>query len=181
MSASTFCCTHPQQRTDSPEPPARPLASIDGLFAATLLPEDHPHALKMLDRKPETDPGIVKSPGIASKMKMQFRRRSMKNLGKEKEYDQDAQQITSQEVLHEIAEGPPDGEMHHEAVQQHRFGSVLALGSSRSPTSDGGTHQVRTSVLSSLGYLRPFIEKSVFFDPHVVHMNQTDKNADLLI
>jgi hypothetical protein len=171
MSASTFCCTHPQQRTDSPEPPARPLASIDGLFAATLLPEDHPHALKMLDRKPETDPRTVKSPGIASKIKMQFRRRSMKSLGKEKEYDQDAQQITSQEVLHEISESHPSSEQHDEPVQQPRFGSVLDLGSSRSPTSDGGTPQVRTSVLSSLGYLRPLIEKSVSYDPHLVHMN----------
>ena len=181
MSATNFCCTHPQQRIDSPEPPARPLAAIDGIFAAAVLPPDHPHALKMLDRKPETDPDIVKSPGIASKIKMQFRRRSMKNLGKEKEYDQDAKQITSQEVLHEIPESPPNDEVHNETVQQHRFGSVLDLKPSRSPTNDAGTPQLRTSVLSSLGYLRPLIEKSVFKVPHLVHMDLTDRIADLLI
>lgn len=158
MSASHFCCTHPQQRIDSPEPPSRPLANIDEIFAAAALPEDHPHALRLPDRKPGTDPGIVKSPGIASKIKMQFRRRSVKNLSKEKEYDGDAQRITSQEVLHEVS---PKHEDDNGSMQQHCFGSVMDLRPTASPTSDAGTPQVRTSVLSSLGYLRPLIEKSV--------------------
>ena len=89
----------------------------------------------MPDKKPETDPDIVKIPGIAIKIKMQFRRRSRQGLAKEKEYDQDAQRVTSNEVLHEISE---TGEMHHDAVEQHRFGSVLDLRPSQSPTSDGG-------------------------------------------
>lgn len=159
MSGSHFCCTHPQQRTDSPEPPARPLANIDGIFAAAALPDDHPHALRFPDRKPGTDPDIVKSPGIGSKIKMQFRRRSMRSLRKEKTYDSDAHPITSQEVLHEVSTPAPDEQGDDGHVQQHRFGSVQDVRSTTSPTSDAGTPQVRTSVLSSLGYLKPLIEQ----------------------
>ena len=161
MSAANFCCTHPQQRIDSPEPPARPLVAIDGIFAAAALPEDHPDALNLPHRKPETDSSIVRSPGIASKIKMQFRRKSMKSLSKEKEYDEDAHRITSQEVLHEVS---ADGEVgvQSERAQKHRFGSATDLGPNLSPRSDAGTPQIRTSILGSLEYLRPLIQRSVY-------------------
>lgn len=135
--------------------------NIDGIFAAAALPDDHPHAIKFPDRKPGTDPDIVRSPGIASKIKMQFRRRSMKSLSKEKDYDEDAQRIGSKEVLHEAAETPMDIKLDEEQPQQRRFGSVVDVRSTTSLSSDAGTPQVPTSVLNSLGYLRPLIEKSV--------------------
>ena len=165
MAAANFCCTHPQQRTDSPEPPARPLASIDGIFAAAALPEDHPDALNLPHRKPETDSSIVRSPGIASKIKMQFRRKSMKSLSKEKEYDEDAHRITSQEVLHEVS-ADDEGALPIEDTQQHRFGSVMDLTPNISPTSDAVTPQIRTSILGSLEYLRPLIQRLVCYFTH---------------
>lgn len=158
--ANKFCCTHPQERIDSPEPPPRPLANIDGIFAAAALPDDHPHAMRMQDRKPGTDPDIVKSPGIASKIRMQFRKRSVKSLSKEKEYDIDAQRMESKDVLHEVLDEPSDDQDSEPPVQEQRFGSTTDVRSTASPVlSDAGTPNVRTSVLNSLGYLRPLIEK----------------------
>lgn len=99
MSGPNLCCTLPQQRIDSPEPPARPLGPIDAIFAAAALPEDHPHAFKVPERKVDVDGGIVQSPNITSKIKMQFHRTSSKNLKEDREYDHDARQMTLQEVL----------------------------------------------------------------------------------
>ena len=158
MSASNFCCTHPQQRTDSPEPPPRPLASIDGIFAAAALPEDHPHAMKFLERsKPELDPSIVRSPNIASKIKLQFGRKSMKNLSKEKEYDEDAHRLTSQAVLCDVEETAERTTEEEDVAKHARFGSVLDLGKIKPPV---GT-EVRPSVFRSLEYLKPLLHQSV--------------------
>ena len=173
MSASNFCCTHPQQRIDTPEPPARPLANIDGIFAAAALPDDHPHALKLPDRKPGMDPGIVKSPGIANKIKMQFRRRSLKSLSKEREYDADATRITSRDVLQEIPDEGAGDQLSKEAVLEHRIGDVNTVSSTRSPISDDGTPNVRTSVLNALGYLRPLIKKLVLCSLPGTRLNVT--------
>ena len=161
MSASNFCCTHPQTRIDSPEPPSRPLATIDGIFAAAALPEDHPHALKFPEplRKPELDAsiaGIVRSPNIASKIKLQFRRNSVKSLRKEREYDPDAHQLSSVEVLNDVGEAANKKESQGNSVDCSRFGSVLDLCQTASPKPD-----VRTSVMRSLGYLAPMLRESV--------------------
>lgn len=164
MSASAICCTHEQLRIDSPEPPARPLAAIDGIFAAVVLPEDHPHALKFPERKPETDPAIVQSPSITSKIKLQFQRKSVKNLKKKKEYDEDARQMTLQEVLNEMEtrSGLDDSEC--EKGHQHQTGSALSLDKSRLSTPRAVSPDVRKSVLNSLGYLQPLLQKYVSSD-----------------
>ncbi|KAK0783882.1 hypothetical protein LTR75_014010 [Friedmanniomyces endolithicus] len=60
--AHNFCCAHPQQRIDTPEPPSRPPLKIDGLLAAAALPEGHPHALKFPDKKPGLDSSISGAP-----------------------------------------------------------------------------------------------------------------------
>lgn len=160
-----LCCTHPQQRIDSPEPPPRPLASIDGIFAAAALPEDHPHALQfkdLKDKKPELDPSIVRSPGFTDKLRMQWRKRSVKSLSKEKDYDDDAKAITSEEVLVELQDGlgrecrcssEDDG-----AVQQGSEGEVADVEPSRSASGTGSKAEIRSSVLGSAEYLMPFIE-----------------------
>ena len=160
MSASNFCCTHPQQRVDSPEPPARHLASLDGIFAAAALPEDHPHALKFADKKPELDPSIVRSPNFTSKIKLQFRRKSMKSLGKEKDYDEDAHRITSREVLEDVEKVPSEDGDGRDAVNGRRFGSTDDLNIDVPGTGDTATPQFRTSLLRSLEYLKPLLQKS---------------------
>ena len=120
-SSNNLCCMHPMTRTDSPEPPPRPLASLDGIFAAAALPEDHPHALRF-DKKAELDASIVRSPNIAEKIRAKLRRKSMGglseegekgegdkddkvgSLGRETVYDGDARRITSGEVAEINAE-----------------------------------------------------------------------------
>jgi hypothetical protein len=173
MSASNFCCTHPQQRIDTPEPPARPLANIDGIFAAATLPEDHPHALKLPDRKPGMDPDIVKSPGIANKIKMQFRRRSVKSLSKEREYDVDATRIASEDVVQGVPDARSDDPVRKEVILEPRFGSVNDVRPAKSPTSETGTPNVRTSVLDALGYLKPLIKKLVPCLSPLIYLNVT--------
>ena len=168
MSASNFCCTHPQQRTDSPEPPPRPLASIDGIFAAAALPEDHPHALKFPEKKPELDASIFRSLNVANKIRLQFCKRSMKSLSKEDDYDDDAHRVTSQKVLEDVAEASPKDE--HNAPmtpvtnQHHRFGSVRGSDKDKIKSSPAHLAQsdVRTSVLKTGAYLQPFLLKYVF-------------------
>ena len=165
MSASNFCCTHLQQRIDSPEPAPRPLASIDGIFAAAALPEDHPHAPKFPERKPELDTSILRSPNIACKIKLQFRRRSVKNLKKERDYDDEAHEMTSQEILHIVEETPEQTEDANDGTDHHRFGSVLASkedGPAKATLNQATSQsEVRASVLRSLGYLKPLLEKLV--------------------
>lgn len=157
MAASTFCCTQPQQRIDSPEPPSRPIATVDGIFAAAALPEDHPHALKFPDRKPEVDASIVRSPNIANRIRLQFRKRSMKSLSHEDDYDKDARQMSSQEVIHEAEE---TSEHHGEqAAQLQGSGSAVCSTRPQSPEDFVAKPQVRTSVFQSLGYLKPLLQK----------------------
>lgn len=161
MSASNICCTHQPLRVDSPEPPPRPLATIDGIFAAAVLPEDHPHALKFPERKPETDSAIVQSPSITSKIKLQFSRKSVKNLKKGKEYDGDAHQMTLKEVLDDIENTPNSHGQEDEVDHHHRFGSVYELNNPELADSETISPDVRTSVLKSLGYLQPLLQKYV--------------------
>ena len=84
----------------------------------------------------------------------------MKSLSKEKEYDEDAHQMTSQEVLPDIEE-PPEQHVDQETTAQPcRFGSVLELNRARSPYDDAPPKpEVRTSVLRSFEYLRPLLQK----------------------
>lgn len=163
-----LCCIHPQQRIDSPEPPPRPLASIDGIFAAAALPEDHPHALQfkaLKDKKPELDPAIVRSPGLADKLKMQFRKKSAKSLSKEKEYDDDAKAITSREVLVEVQAGLGSDRSCSGAsevkVQPPAHAATMGVGSdqTRCVSESGSKAEVVSSVLGSAEYLRPIIEQ----------------------
>lgn len=159
MSSSNMCCTHQQLRIDSPEPPPRPLAAMDGMFAATVLAEDHPHALKFPERKPETDSTIVQSPSITSKIKLQFSRKSVKNLKKGEEYDDDARQMTLQEVLDDIGPSPDPQNPEDEIVEHHRFESALELENPELPLPEALSPDIRTSVLRSLSYLQPLLQK----------------------
>lgn len=160
-----LCCMHPQQRVDSPEPPPRPLASIDGIFAAAALPEDHPHALQFKDlkeKKPELDPSIVRSPGFADKLKMQWRKKSVKSLSKEKEYDDDAKAITSREVLVELHAASDDG---GSSCSEERGrltqgdAAFLDVNQSMRASESGSKAEIRSSLLGSAEYLRPLIEQ----------------------
>ena len=105
MSATTLCCTQ-LPRIDSPEPPARPIAAIDEIFAAAALPEDHPHAFRFPDRKAAAvDANIIRSPKITDKLRMKLNRKSIKSLHKaltQVDYDDDAQAMTSTEVFHHL-------------------------------------------------------------------------------
>lgn len=161
MSASNFCCTHPQQRIDSPELPARQLAAIDSIFAAAALPEDHPHALKFPARKSELHPSIMRSPNMATKIKLQFWRKSMKSLGREKDYDEDAHRMSSQEVLNDLEEVPSEDEVEWGGSQRHRFGSTLDLGEDEPQIRNPAGPYARSSFLRSLEYLRPLIQRFV--------------------
>ncbi|KAK0300608.1 hypothetical protein LTR54_002036 [Friedmanniomyces endolithicus] len=158
--AHNFCCAHPQQRIDSPEPPSRPPLKIDGLLAAAALPEGHPHALKFPDKKPELDSSIIRSPNIADKLKWQFRRKSTKALRSDEEYDLDAQPLTSTEVVNYVgytAREPPALEM-EPAMVQHTQPSVRMLSSPASPDDWERRSEVRDSVFKSLAWLRPMLE-----------------------
>ncbi|KAK5702349.1 hypothetical protein LTR17_022382 [Elasticomyces elasticus] len=159
--AHNFCCAHPQQRIDSPEPPSRPPLKIDGLLAAAVLPEGHPHALSIPDKKPELDSSIIRSPHITDKLKWQFRRKSTKLLSSDEQYDSDAQPMGSMEVVNnmaeEIAEEPtPETTLLH---HQQKSLSVRALSSPASLDSYEPRNKVRDSVLQSLGWLRPMLER----------------------
>lgn len=165
-----LCCTHPEQRIDTPEPPSRPLASIDGIFAAAALPEDHPHALSFSHKKPQLDDSIVRSPGWGDKLRMQGlwgRKKSVKRLRKEGEYDGDARVITSRDVSGEVRDylGEVVGSEGTErsCSQDNEYKGDRAeptdlerLGSSSQNESRA---DVRTSVLGSAEYLRAVIEQ----------------------
>ncbi|KAK4901596.1 hypothetical protein LTR27_001368 [Elasticomyces elasticus] len=159
--AHNFCCAHPQQRIDSPEPPSRPPLKIDGLLAAAVLPEGHPHALSIPDKKPELDSSIIRSPHITDKLKWQFRRKSTKLLRSDDQYDSDAQPMGSMEVVNHMEEGvaeeptPETTLLHH----QQKSLSVRALSSPASLDSYEPRNKVRDSVLQSLGWLRPLLER----------------------
>ncbi|KAK5701841.1 hypothetical protein LTR97_004659 [Elasticomyces elasticus] len=159
--AHNFCCAHPQQRIDSPEPPSRPPLKIDGLLAAAVLPEGHPHALSIPDKKPELDSSIIRSPHITDKLRWQFRRKSTKLLRSDEQYDSDAQPLSSMEVVNNIgeetAEEPtPETSLLHD---QQKSLSVRALSSPASLDSYELRNKVRDSVLQSLGWLRPMLER----------------------
>lgn len=164
-SKKQFCCTHPQQRIDSPEPPPRLLASMDDIFAAAALPEDHPHALQFKDlkeKKPELDASIVRSPGFADKLKMQWRKKSVRSLSKDKEYDEDAKAITSQEVLVELDTVPTSERSCSDGIRRQgelEYAASLDLEQARYASACESKAEIRSSVLGSAEYLRPFLEK----------------------
>ena len=162
-------------RTDSPEPPPRPLASLDGIFAAAALPEDHPHALRF-DKKAELDASIIRSPNIAEKIRANLRRKSVGGLSEEGEdglkvgreeeekvgslgsetvYDGDARRITSGEVAGINAEQEEQGGK----TEEVSAGAEKA--EARYASSSASKAEVRSSVLGSAEYLRPLFEKPV--------------------
>ena len=149
--AANLCCNHPRQQVDSPNPPPRPIAAIDGIFAAAALPEDHPHALRFPDRKPELNASILRSPGFASKIKFQFQRtKSKMSLGREKTYDRDAHEMTMQEALEDTEDLRSDKLEVDVGVGHPRFGSV---------TPGGDDEDVCRSVMKSIGYLESLIQQ----------------------
>ena len=82
----------------------------------------------------------------------------MKNLKKGKEYDEDARQMTLQEMLNDVGASPAlSGQA--DPVQHHRFRSVLELEKLELPVPKTISPDVRTSVLKSLGYLQPLLQK----------------------
>ena len=107
MSATALCCKHPS-RFDSPVPPARPHNTIDGIFAVAALAEDHPHAFRFLHRKASPiDASILCSPKLADKIKLKLTRKSTKSLRQalmQVVYDDDAQAMTSTEVVQYLRE-----------------------------------------------------------------------------
>ncbi|KAF2771296.1 hypothetical protein EJ03DRAFT_381500 [Teratosphaeria nubilosa] len=175
---SRICCAHPQ-RIDSPEPPARAPVSIDGIFAAAALPEDHPHALRLLHKKPELVSGIVRSPGIAAKLKSQINRKSIKALRSSDDYDKDNLAMTSTEVVDQILPCAPDEErgnmlpidsMILRKRQSHpRFGSVMTL----TPVGMETYTDVRPSVAKSLEWFKPLLHKpSDYVQSSPVHVTK---------
>ncbi|KAK5163765.1 uncharacterized protein LTR77_010438 [Saxophila tyrrhenica] len=134
--ATSFCCHHPTDRTASPSPPPRPIANLDGIFAAAALPDDHPHALTFQHRAPEVNTGIVCSPGLGSKLKLQFsRRRSKMSLAKEKDcegWDEDARVVSTREMMREVdgGSGSASGRAGKGAppmLELRRFGSMSPI------------------------------------------------------
>lgn len=91
---------HPS-RSPSPTEPSRPsILPLDGIFAVAALPEDHPHALKISERRaPKLTKNLLRSPSFANKLKGQLRRRATIRSLKAEVYDEDARQMTSEEVL----------------------------------------------------------------------------------
>ncbi|KAK5127576.1 hypothetical protein LTR85_006916 [Meristemomyces frigidus] len=165
MSHHNFCCAHPQQRIDSPEPPARPPLTIDSIFAAAALPEDHPHALKFSEKlKPEVpSTSILRSPSIANKIKSQFRRKSLKALRSEEQYDTDARLLTSTEAVHNVGHGLEDTVDEAEfGIPLQRFGSVRVL---ETPLGRNFEEDVRSSVFGRLDWLRPLMSRTSDFTP----------------
>lgn len=161
--AHSLCCMHPQQRVDSPEPPSRAPLMLDGVLAAAALPEDHPHALRFPDKKPEMAYSIVRSPGIASKLKSQFRRKSLQVLRNDGLYDQDARPVTSLEVIDAV-----DGEKEeNEAVEimsllvppQEQVRSLRRASTPVPPSQRESQTDVRMSVVRGLEWLSPMIER----------------------
>ena len=178
--AHNFCCAYPQQRIDSPEPPSRPPLKIDGLLAAAALPEGHPHALRFPDKKPELDNSIIRSPNIADKIKWQFRRKSTKALRNDGEYDLDARPMTSTEVVNSVGDVPVEEES-LETDQLLPLPEPQSVRTSSRPASleDGQPHnEVRDSVLKSLGWLRPMLERYVYTHPD--HCEDAHQNPGLL-
>ncbi|KAK3067441.1 hypothetical protein LTR53_015704 [Teratosphaeriaceae sp. CCFEE 6253] len=156
-----FCCAHPQQRVDSPEPPSRPPLKIDGILAAAALPDCHPHALRFPDKKPELDSSIIRSPNLADKIKWHMRRKSTKALRSDEEYDHDALPMTSTEVVNSVGYAPlrlalEESPSVHSLLQPR---SLRVLSTPVSLESFQPRDEVRDSVLKSLGWLRPLLER----------------------
>ncbi|KAK3068450.1 hypothetical protein LTR53_013959 [Teratosphaeriaceae sp. CCFEE 6253] len=156
-----FCCAHPQQRVDSPEPPSRPPLKIDGILAAAALPDCHPHALRFPDKKPELDSSIIRSPNLADKIKWHMRRKSTKALRSDEEYDHDALPMTSTEVVNSVGYAPlrlalEESPLVHSLLQPR---SLRVLSTPVSLESFQPRDEVRDSVLKSLGWLRPLLER----------------------
>lgn len=161
-----FCCAHPQQRIDSPEPPPRPPITIDGIFAAAALPEDHPHALRFPEKsKSDVPTNIIRSPNIGTKIKSQFRRKSLKVLSNDEQYDTDARLMTSTDAVHHVGHTSeselPVGEADFDAPLQ-RLGSVRVL---ETPLGRNFEEDVHSSVFKGLDWLRPLLSKSATEPP----------------
>jgi hypothetical protein len=103
MPTPDICCINPH-RSLSPTEPARPTPlALDGIFAVAALPEDHPHSLNLNARFAERFRGspksLIRSPSFANKLKGQLRRRATVKSLKAEVYDEDARQMTSEEVV----------------------------------------------------------------------------------
>ena len=151
MSHKNLCCAHPQQRIDSPEPPPRLPFAIDSILIAAALPEDHPYALKFVDKKPEEHVGIIRSPNVANKIKQHFRRRSLKALRNDEQYDDDVQPMTSTEAVYTLGYVPHEG-----TSRTH----VKLL--SRQESQD----DFRVSVLNGLDWLKPLLSRYALYSSY---------------
>lgn len=159
MAGTNFCCAQPQDRIDSPEPPARPLGTIDSIFAATALPEDHPHALKLPERKVATNNDIVQSPSITNKIKLQFRRTSLRSLLKDEEYEDDAAQMTLQEVVKDLKNSSNDGiNQSDDTILSRPNGNRTAVEEPRAGKQKPLSH---ASSLQAFKYFSPLLSRSV--------------------
>lgn len=149
-----LCCIHPQQRIDSPEPPARPPTTIDGIFAAAALPEDHPHAIKFPQKKLIFEASIARSPNIADRIKLQFRHRSINVLRSDEKYDFDAKAMTSTEVVGTVGhdEGSEMKGGDAEVLLPRVPTPLLVPGSPRST-------DVRASVMKNFEWLGPMLQQ----------------------
>ena len=159
MSHHTFCCIHPQQRIDSPELPSRPPVSIDSIFAAAALPEDHPHAVRFVERKKPDTPAsnIIRSPNLAKKIKSQFRRKSLKGLRNGEQYDADALSVMSIDVVDNVGQGAKGAaDLVEDGDEPQSYSTPRML---ETPLGGNFEEDVRASVLRSLDWLRPLISK----------------------
>ena len=85
----------------------------------------------------------------------------MKNLSKEKEYDDDAHQMTSQEVLHDIEEATAEDSAKRDAIQRHRFGSLVEFDKFHALAADSDKPEARESTVRTDENLKPLVQKSV--------------------
>lgn len=116
------------------------------------------------DRRPSLPIGIMRSPGLADKIRLQFRRRaSSKSLRKDPEYDSDMRPMTLREALQEVTEDEttdflPGESPADDSDARCRFGSIDAGDPSES---HAGGANLRSSIWRSLEWLKPLISRSV--------------------
>jgi hypothetical protein len=103
--------------------------------------------------------GIIRSPSIATKLKSQLRRRSVKALRSSELYDDDNHAFTSTEVVNNVAaadEQKSSRSPHGSARSEQRFGTTRA---SHTPVGRELETDVRASVAKSLDWLKPLLER----------------------
>lgn len=105
---------------------------------------------------------IIRSPNIANKIKLQFRRRSVKALREDEEYDTDAQPMTWTDVVGHVGYVPEEVS----TVEQQPMASARSLDT---PTGREAQVDVRSSVMQGLDWLKPMLSRRVYISMTPTH------------